>query len=69
MERLTDLGSDRSGLAAPNPCAYVRQADLALLYGSREEAVALIAQAYLAFDLVLADSDMVTELGKPGRSS
>jgi hypothetical protein len=69
MERLTDLGSDRLGLAAPDPCAYVRQADLALLYGSREEAVALIAQAYLAFDLVLADSDMVTELGKPGRSS
>ena len=31
MERLTDLGSDRSGLAAPNPCAYVRQADLAPL--------------------------------------
>ena len=67
MERLTDLGSDRSGLAAPNPCAYVRQADLALLYGSREEAVALIAQAYLAFDLVLADFDEVTELGRAGK--
>jgi hypothetical protein len=69
MERVTDLGSDRSGLAAPDPCAYVRQADLALLYGSREEAVALIAQAYLAFDLVLADSDAVTDSGRPGRSS
>jgi hypothetical protein len=50
---------------------YVRQADLALLYGTREEAVAMIAQAYLAFDLVLANCDDITGWGKvwQGRSS
>jgi hypothetical protein len=71
MEHLSDLGPDPSGLSAPDPCGYVRQADLALLYGSREEAVALIAQAYLAFDLVLADCDEITGSGRgwPGRSS
>ena len=35
-----------------DPQRYVRQADMALLYGSRDEAIALIAQAYLAFDLL-----------------
>jgi hypothetical protein len=57
MERLPDLGTDPPDLAAIDPCRYVRQADLALLSGDREEAVALIAQAYLAFDLMLADCD------------
>ena len=55
MQRLPDLGTNPAQLSAVDPCRYVRQADLALLYGSREEAVALIAQAYLAFDLVLAE--------------
>jgi hypothetical protein len=35
-----------------DPYRYLRQADLALHFGTRDEAVALIAQAYLAFDLV-----------------
>ena len=54
-----------------DPCGYVREADLALLYGSREEAVALIAMAYLAFDLLLADCEdvMVRRKVWPGRSS
>ena len=71
MEHLPDLGPDPSGLSAPDPCGYVRRADLALLYGSREEAIALIAQAYLAFDLVLGDCDEITGSGRvwPGRSS
>ena len=58
-------------VSALDPCRYVRQADLALLDGSRDEAAALIAQAYLAFDLVLADCDDVTGLGRvwSGRSS
>jgi hypothetical protein len=48
-----------------DPQRYVREADLALRYGSREDVIALIAQAYLAFDLVAAecqslnDQDMV----------
>ncbi len=40
-----------------DPQRYLREADLALLYGSREDAIALIAQAYLAFDLVAAECD------------
>jgi len=49
----------------------VRKADLALLYGSREDALALISKAYVAFDLVLLDGDVVTTWGRawPGRSS
>lgn len=34
---------------------YLREADLALLHGSHEDVIALIAQAYLAFDLVAAE--------------
>ena len=71
MEHFPDLGSNRPDFSGLDPCHYVREADLALLYGSRELAVALIAQAYLAFDLMLADCDQVTGLGRawPGRSS
>jgi hypothetical protein len=64
MEHLPNLGLDFPELSALDPCGHVRQADLALLNGGREEAVALIAQAYLAFDLVLADCDDVTGLGR-----
>ena len=58
-------------ISAVDPCRYVRQADIALLYGSRDEAVAMIALAYLAFDLVLANCDEITGWGKvwSGRSS
>ena len=38
-----------------DPQRYLREADLAMLYGNREEVIALIAQAYLAFDLMVAD--------------
>ena len=38
-----------------DPQRYLREADHALLYGSREDVTALIAQAYLAFDLVAAE--------------
>jgi hypothetical protein len=46
-------------------------ADLALLYGSREEAEALVTLAYLAFDLMLAECDEVTGWGRvwSGRSN
>jgi hypothetical protein len=64
MQRLSDLRTNLAELSAVDPCRYVRQADLALLYGSREEAVAMIAQAYLAFDLVLANCDDITGWGK-----
>ena len=71
MQHFPDLGSDLPEFSALDPCRYLREADLALLYGSRESTVALIAQAYLAFDLMLADCDEVTGLGKSwmGRSS
>ena len=58
MEYIPDLDSDAWGTAL-DPCRYVRQAELALVHGSRDEAVALIAKAYLAFDLVLATCDDV----------
>jgi hypothetical protein len=54
-----------------DPCHYVRLADMALLYGSREEAEALVTMAYVAFDLILAEGDDVTRWGRvwPGRNS
>jgi hypothetical protein len=64
MQHLSDLRTNLAELSAVDPCRYVRQADLALLYGTREEAVAMIAQAYLAFDLVLANCDDITGWGK-----
>jgi hypothetical protein len=48
----------------PDPCHYVRMADLALLYGSRAEAEALVSLAYLAFDQMLASCDDVTRWGR-----
>lgn len=35
-----------------DPQRYVREADRALANGHREEAIALVAKAYLAFDLL-----------------
>lgn len=60
MENLPDL-------VTLDPCRYVRQADLALRCGSREEAVALIERAYLAFDLLLADRAELTGWGRVSR--
>ena len=67
MLRLTDPRTD----LPLDPCRYVREADLALLYGHREEAVALIAQAYLAFDLMAADCQRLRDQGRewPERNS
>jgi hypothetical protein len=63
--------NDDPGAIAPDPCHYVRMADLALLCGSRAEAEALVTLAYLAFDRVLADSDDVTDWARlrPERSN
>jgi hypothetical protein len=62
---------DERGAVYPDPCHYVRMAELALLCGSRAEAEALVTLAYLAFDQMLAGSDEVTDWSKvsPGRSS
>jgi hypothetical protein len=70
MEHRPILG-DEPEMALADPCHYVRQADLALLYGSRAEAVTLIAQAYLAYDLALAEDAAITGLRRvwPGKSS
>lgn len=58
-------------VALPGPYRYLREADLALLHGSRDEAVALIALAYLAYDRLAAGSNDLTVVGKvwPERSS
>jgi hypothetical protein len=57
------------GQISPDPCHYLRMADLALLYGTREEAEALVTLAYLAFDLMLAECGEVRNWGRvwPGR--
>ena len=47
--RCTQLGLD--------PCHYVREADRALADGNHDLAVALVSQAYLAFDLCAASCE------------
>jgi hypothetical protein len=71
MGRLPDPGTGPVEFVTVDPCRYVREADLALRSGRREEAVSLIGQAYLAFDLVRADCERLMAGGKawPGRSS
>jgi hypothetical protein len=56
--------ADVAGFPRLDPCCYVRQADVALLYGRRDEAVALIELAYLAYDRVLATCDEITDWDK-----
>jgi hypothetical protein len=46
-----------------DPYLYLRQADLALTQGNREQAVALIVKVYLAFDLLAAGSDEISDRG------
>ena len=55
----------------PDPSHYLRLADLALLYGSRDEAEALITMAYLAFDSTCIEREDLTAARKvwPGRSN
>jgi hypothetical protein len=48
----------------PDPSHYVRLADVALLYGSRDEAESLITMAYNAFDATLGEWGDITELQK-----
>jgi hypothetical protein len=60
MKHLLDFNVDPGAgwsdlLTLLDPYRYVLAADDALDRGSREEAVALIAQAYLAFDVLTAD--------------
>ncbi len=62
MERPSDVGSNPPDRATVDPGRYVRDADLALQYGSREDAIALIAEAYLAFDLLLAECESIRSM-------
>ncbi len=60
MEQLPDFGVDQTVMRPHfvtllDPYRYILEADQALCDGSRDNAVALIAQAYLAFDLLSAD--------------
>lgn len=62
MQHLPDVATDPEAgwsqfLTLLDPYRYVLAADEALRGGSRDDAVALIAQAYLAFDLLSADCD------------
>jgi hypothetical protein len=71
MQYFPKSESSARGTISPDPCHYVRMADLALLYGSSEEAEAMVTLAYLAFDLTLAECGEATNWGRvwPGRSS
>jgi hypothetical protein len=71
MGRLPDPETGHAEIVTVDPCRCVREADLALLGGRREAAVALVAQAYLAFDLVRADCERLMAAGMVwrGRSS
>lgn len=57
MEYVADLSINHPDLLTLDPCRYVREADAALRSGNREAAVALIQQAFLAFDLVAGNCD------------
>ena len=66
MERLVAVKhGERVGLPfLLDPCHYVREADHALRRGDRKAALALIAQAYLAFDLCSAGCQKARASGK-----
>ena len=72
MEFAYDLVPDEPRLASLlDPYLYLRQADVALLQGNREQAVKLIAKIYLAFDLLTGGCDEFSEWGTspPERSN
>jgi hypothetical protein len=52
-----------------DPCRYVHEADQARQRGDHEAAVALIAQAYLAFDLCSAGCEHARGRGLSERNS
>ena len=64
-----EMASPEAG--PPDPSHYLRLADLALLYGSRDEAEALITMAYLAFDSMWIEREDFIAARKvwPGRSN
>jgi hypothetical protein len=66
MERLLGLRHGGGARRAPllDPCRYVREADRALAVGDLSGAVALIAQAYLAFDLCSTDCRLAKVWGR-----
>ena len=56
MRYLTNIEIVGPDVAPSDPTHYLRLADLAMLYGSRDEAEAMITMTYLAFDLMLTGS-------------
>jgi hypothetical protein len=64
MEFSSDPMSDQSRLVAQlDPYLFLLQADLAVEKGHRARAVELIARVYLAFDLLAAGDDEISERG------
>jgi hypothetical protein len=64
MEFPYDLVPDDPRLVSLlDPYLYLRQADVALLQGNREQAITLITKIYLAFDLLAGGCDEFSEWG------
>jgi hypothetical protein len=65
MEFSSDPMSDQSRLVALlDPYLFLLQADLAVERGQRDQAVEMIARVYLAFDLLAAGCDGLSERGQ-----
>ena len=72
--KLSAVAKHGDGARRPSlldPCRYVHEADQALQRGDPVAALALIARAYLAFDLCSAGCEYARAWGKgsPGRNS
>ena len=61
MRYFTKIESVEPDFTPSDPAHYIRLADLALLYGSRDEAEAMVTMAYIAFDVMLAGSEEITD--------
>jgi len=61
--------ADRVDFPQRHPCCYVHQADIAMLNGRRDEALALITLAYLAYDRILTGCGEVTDTVMQEKSS
>ena len=63
MQRLPDMANQLRPPSAVDPCRYVRQADVALLHGNREEARGADRAGLPGLRPVLAICDDITGWG------